>query len=391
MAQDFDIQRVDTLPVASSVSDNDMLLVVQGGRPKRALPSLMKGKKGDPGPGAYIGVTTTYIQWKQGASGAWQNLLEIEKLRGPKGEKPIFKKVNGTLQVKYEGQPDSAFVNIFDREELKMKFSDLTAAEVNLLKLHFADLTAADKAELMKPATDAAAEVRMEMVKISEDTIKAKDAALDVANHPTRIDKDCTVEIYNQATKQYQKTNINVKGSKGETGATGPTGAKGATGLTGTTGAQGVKGDKGDQGIQGLPGVKGDKGDKGDIGSVGPVGPVGSKGETGKGFTIKGYFPTESELKKAITSPRTGDAYGVGSAEPYDIYVYDDLRDEWVDNGPLKGKKGDKGDPGIVTNLSPGMFGLRIESGHLILSHNTNDPVPPMRIDSSGHLVYIIS
>lgn len=58
--------------------------------------------------------------------------------------------------MKYEGEPDSAYVDIFDREELKMKFSDLTPAEVDQLKLHFSDLTETDKAELMKPATDAA-------------------------------------------------------------------------------------------------------------------------------------------------------------------------------------------------------------------------------------------
>ena len=53
------------------------------------------------------------------------------------GEKPVFRKLNGTLQMKYEGEPDSAYVDIFDREELKMKFSDLTPAEVDQLKLHF--------------------------------------------------------------------------------------------------------------------------------------------------------------------------------------------------------------------------------------------------------------
>lgn len=97
----------------------------------------MKGKQGDPGLSAFLGINDKYILWKQGANGAWQNLLEIEKIRGPKGEKPVFRKLNGTLQMKYEGEPDSAYVDIFDREELKMKFSDLTPAEVDQLKLHF--------------------------------------------------------------------------------------------------------------------------------------------------------------------------------------------------------------------------------------------------------------
>ena len=169
MTQEFDIIRTNLLPAAGTVTDNDMILIVQGGKAKRALPSAMKGKQGDPGLSAFLGVNATHILWKQGAAGTWQNLLEIEKLRGPKGEKPIFQKAGGTLQMKYEGEPDSAFVNIFDREELKMKFSDLTSAEVDQLKLHFSDLTDADKAELMKPAADAAAEVREEMAQISEE------------------------------------------------------------------------------------------------------------------------------------------------------------------------------------------------------------------------------
>lgn len=148
MAEEFEIIRANLLPAAGTITDNDMILIIQGGRPKRALPSAMKGKQGDPGLSAFLGISDKYILWKQGANGAWQNLLEIEKIRGPKGEKPVFRKLNGTLQMKYEGEPDSAYVDIFDREELKMKFSDLTPAEVDRLKLHFSDLTEEDKAEL---------------------------------------------------------------------------------------------------------------------------------------------------------------------------------------------------------------------------------------------------
>lgn len=167
MAQEFEIINANSLPAATNITDNDMILIIQGSGPKRALPSAMKGKPGDPGLSVYLGVTSANIQWKQGATGVWQSLIELEKIRGPKGEKPLFRKVGGTLQMKYEGQPDTAYVSLFDREELKMKFSDLTAAEVDKLKLHFSDLTNEDKAELMKPATDAATEVRAEMAQIS--------------------------------------------------------------------------------------------------------------------------------------------------------------------------------------------------------------------------------
>lgn len=175
--EEFNIVRVQNLPVATSVSDNDMLLVAQGVGVKRVPPSLMKGKQGEPGLSIYLGVDGAHILWKQGITGAWQNLIEIEKLRGPKGEKPLFRKVAGTLQLKYENEPDSAYVNIFDREELKMKFSDLTTEEVDLLKLHFSDLSEADVKELQKPAQKAADEldkVKSEFEEFSKTTVLAE-------------------------------------------------------------------------------------------------------------------------------------------------------------------------------------------------------------------------
>ena len=167
--EEFEVIRANLLPAAGTITDNDMILIVQGGKPKRALPSAMMGKQGDPGLSAFLGVNDTYVLWKQGASGAWQTLFALEKIRGPKGEKPKFRKVDGTLQMKYEGEPDTAYVNIFDREELKLKFSDLTPAEVDLLRFHFSDFTEENKAELMKPASDAAKEVRDKMDAISQE------------------------------------------------------------------------------------------------------------------------------------------------------------------------------------------------------------------------------
>ena len=67
------------------------------------------------------------------------------------------------------------------------------------------------------------------------------------------------------------------------------------------------------------------------------------------------------------------------------------------DAGLFKGDKGDKGDPGepggngVVTQLDPGMFGMHVdENGHLILTHNDNEPAPPLSIED-GDLIYTIS
>ena len=98
--EEFEVIRANLLPAAGTITDNDMILIVQGGKPKRALPSAMMGKQGDPGLSAFLGVNDTYVLWKQGASGAWQTLFALEKIRGPKGEKPKFRKVDGTLQMK---------------------------------------------------------------------------------------------------------------------------------------------------------------------------------------------------------------------------------------------------------------------------------------------------
>lgn len=192
MAEEFEIIRANLLPVAGTITDNDMIIIAQGGRVKRALPSAMKGKQGDSGLNAFLGVNDRYILWKQGVNGAWQNLLEIEKIRGPKGEKPLFRKVGGTLQMKYEGEPDTAYINIFDREDLKMKFSDLTAEEVDILKLHFSDLTEEDIKELQKPARDAADElnkVKVAFEEFSKTTVLAESNRVKAEEQRVAIEK----------------------------------------------------------------------------------------------------------------------------------------------------------------------------------------------------------
>ena len=59
-----------------------------------------------------------------------------------------------------------------------------------------------------------------------------------------------------------------------------------------------------------------------------------------------------------------GDAYGVGTSEPYDIYIFDGVTESWINNGPLqgaRGEKGDKGDPGA--DGAPGKDGAQGPAG----------------------------
>lgn len=118
---------------------------------------------------------------------------------------------------------------------------------------------------------------------------------------------------------------------------------------------KGEKGDIGPQGLRGEQGIQGETGPQGPIGETGPQGPVGPKGEqgvkgdkgdTGSSFKVLGYFSTQEELGSTIVSPQAGDAYGVGTGAPYDIYIYDAINSVWKNNGPLQGAQGPKGDTG---------------------------------------------
>ena len=155
------------------------------------------------------------------------------------------------------------------------------------------------------------------------------------------------------------------KGEKGDTGAKGDPGTDGTTPTIGANGnwylgttdtgkpSRGAKGDKGDQGEQGIQGIQGKQGIQGERGLQGIQGEKGDKGDTGSGFKVLGYYATAAALSAAVANPEAGDAYGVGTAEPYDIYIYDGVTHAWVNNGPLQGAKGEKGDKGDTGAVGP--------------------------------------
>ena len=154
-----------------------------------------------------------------------------------------------------------------------------------------------------------------------------------------------------------------VEAAKGDTGDTGPQGPKGDPGGAGPKGDPGEDGYSPTAAVIGIAGGarivirdkngetsqvvhnggQGSKGEKGDKGDTGPQGP---KGDTGSGFAIKGCYATRAALEAAVQSPEAGDAYGVGAAAPYDIYIFDGVSGSWINSGPLQGDKGDKGDTG---------------------------------------------
>lgn len=75
----------------------------------------------------------------------------------------------------------------------------------------------------------------------------------------------------------------------------------------------------------------------------------GDKGDDGKGFVVLGTYETLEALTEAVPEPEIGDAYGVGTEEPYEIYIWEE--DGWTDHGTLQGPQGPKGDPGEDAKL----------------------------------------
>ena len=71
-------------------------------------------------------------------------------------------------------------------------------------------------------------------------------------------------------------------------------------------------------------------------------------GADGRSFTIRGFYDTYADMIAHAAAPQAGDAYGVGTAVPYDIYLWDEIHGIWKNNGPIQSGKGLQGDPGPV-------------------------------------------
>ena len=78
-------------------------------------------------------------------------------------------------------------------------------------------------------------------------------------------------------------------------------------------------------------------------------------GRDGKSFEIKGYYASVTALEAGVPEPAPGDAYCVGSTAPYDVYIYDGVSGEWINNGTIQGAKGDTGAAG--TTFTPHLDG----------------------------------
>lgn len=58
-------------------------------------------------------------------------------------------------------------------------------------------------------------------------------------------------------------------------------------------------------------------------------------GAVDTGLIIKGYYATAADLESAHPIAAEGDVYMVGTAAPYDTYIWDAVNMEWKNNGAL--------------------------------------------------------
>jgi hypothetical protein len=151
-------------------------------------------------------------------------------------------------------------------------------------------------------------------------------------------------------------TELPYGGIQGELGPTGPTGPSvtGPTGADSTvTGPTGATGDTGPTGLTGPTGATGDTGPTGPTGAdstvEGPTGPTGPQGEQGVGISILGSYETEEALNIAQPTGTVGDAYLVGG----DLYVWDDVSEEWENVGNIQGPTGPTGVTGDTGPTGP--------------------------------------
>ena len=63
--------------------------------------------------------------------------------------------------------------------------------------------------------------------------------------------------------------------------------------------------------------------------------PEGLKGDTGENFTILGVYDTYANLVAAHPTGTAGEAWAVGTAYPYDVYIWDTNTNAWFNMGPL--------------------------------------------------------
>ena len=141
------------------------------------------------------------------------------------------------------------------------------------------------------------------------------------------------------------------------------------TNLVALSELKGEQGDKGTVGAHFTPSVSDDGvlswTNNGGLGNPQPVnirGPQGVQGEQGRGLTILGYYDTLAILQSSVLAPNGGDAYGVGTTSPYEIYIWDAVNGQWKPNGKLSGPNE------VTTSTATNLTGLLKGNGTSVVA-----------------------
>ena len=176
-------------------------------------------------------------------------------------------------------------------------------------------------------------------------------------------------------------------GSKGDQGTQGPPGAQGEPGTPGqaatiqigevTTGEPGTSASVENTGTESAAVLKFTI-PRGETGAQGIQGPPGPQGNPGTGLDILGTYDTLEALKAAVTQPKQGQMYNVGTSDPYTVYMWDTTNGgQWLSQGQLQGAKGDTGEAGPPGD--PGQAAT-VQVGQVV----TGDPGTQASVSNSG-------
>lgn len=104
---------------------------------------------------------------------------------------------------------------------------------------------------------------------------------------------------------------------------------------------------------------------KGDTGATGETGPQGPQGAPGEGLKILDVYPTLNDLQTAHPTGQPGDAYQVGSAESYTLYIWSSSQSAWVPAGSLGAVSPSLSNPLMDGTASAGSQNLYSRGDHV--------------------------
>lgn len=192
----------------------------------------------------WIQRSTDAIQWKQGDTGEWQNLITIPDLTGPKGETPEFRTGSTGIEWKYTNEEDAAWRPLVSIDQLKLTFDMLTEAQKETIRGYSAfqlwqqeegntDKTyddyktwikkdALDAAQTALNATDQTNKVKKETEQVKKETedVQARTDQVRINTLTTKLDTEDILNETRQVQQNTEQTRIKTLSTDNATGET---------------------------------------------------------------------------------------------------------------------------------------------------------------------------